>query len=209
MTGSTVHLRRDQYRSMPWRNGSGVTLEIAREPPAGGDFLWRLSLAPVAVSGPFSNYAGYRRAVTLIDGAGFRLGIGGREPVVLDSVGATALFPGDASTSCVLIHGVSSDLSLMVREPGAIISVIRVQHAAARIVPLQAGALKALFCLAAAAILAHPDDPMASSRAGAEMKLAAHDTVLMGPQAAAVSVRPSSNVPADLLLLTWQAASTQ
>ena len=29
-----IHLRREQYRSMPWRNGGGVTLEIARELPS-------------------------------------------------------------------------------------------------------------------------------------------------------------------------------
>lgn len=207
MTGSARHLHRDQYRSMPWRNGAGVTLEIAREPAAGSDFLWRLSLATVAASGPFSNYAGYRRSVTLIDGAGFRLGIDGQQPLVLDSVGATALFPGDAATQCTLINGASTDLSLMVREPGAIISVQRIQDATAREVPLQAGALKAVFCVAGASILAPPDNPMASRRAGADMTLAAHDTVLLGLQAAVLSVRPASDVPTDLLLLTWQAAS--
>ena len=207
MTDSAVHLRRDQYRAMPWRNGAGVSLEIAREPAAGSEFLWRLSLATVATSAPFSNFAGYRRSVTLVDGEGFRLGIGGQEAVVLDSVGATAWFPGGAPTSCALINGLSSDLSLMVREPGEIVSVTRIQSAAALDVPLRAGALKAVFCLMDGAILTHPDSPTASRRARAEIKLAMHDTVLVGPQAAAVSVLPSSSMPADLLLLTWMTAS--
>jgi environmental stress-induced protein Ves len=201
-----LHLRRARYLSMPWRNGSGVTLEIAREPAAGSDFQWRLSLATVATSGPFSTYAGYRRSVTLIDGDGFRLGIGDSDPVVLNSVGATALFPGDASTVCALINGPSSDLSLMVREPGAIVSVTRVQCVAAQVTPLQAGALKALFCLSEDAILALADDSMAGSQGRDDIALALHDTLLLGAQTGAVSVRPSPIGPADLLLLTWRVA---
>ena len=84
-----VHLRPEQYRSMPWRNGMGVTREIAREPAEGEDFRWRLSLATVASSGPFSSYAGYRRSVTLIEGEGFQLKLGAQDPWVLDRVGAT------------------------------------------------------------------------------------------------------------------------
>jgi len=75
------------------RNGGGVTLEIAREPATGSEFLWRLSLATVAASGPFSMYAGYQRSVTLIGGAGFRLAVDTRDPVVLDSIGAACCFP--------------------------------------------------------------------------------------------------------------------
>lgn len=193
---------------MPWRNGAGITLEIAREPSAHSELLWRLSLATVATSGPFSNYAGYRRSVTLIDGDGFRLGIGGQKPVVLDCVGATALFPGEASTTCTLINGASSDLSLMVREPGAIVAVTRIQLTASRVMPLRAGVLKALFFLQSGIILLTPSDSeMADSEERAEMEFAAHDTLLLGPQAAVVSARPFSAGAAELLLLTWKPAS--
>jgi len=189
---------------MPWRNGAGTTLEIAREPATGSDFLWRLSLATVAGSGPFSSYAGYRRSVTLVDGAGFELGVGGRPPLVLDAVGATAVFAGDADTRCTLIDGTASDLSLMVREPGTIISVVRIRDAGTRLVPLRTGALKALFCVAGTADLAVLDDPR-TSRPTTEFQLAAYDTALMQPQAAALSLRPCAQRPAELLLLTWRA----
>jgi uncharacterized protein len=193
-----LHLRREQYLSMPWRNGSGVTLEIAREPPAESEFLWRLSLATVEASGPFSNYAGYRRSVSLIDGDGFRLEIGDREPVLLDSVGATAMFPGDASTTCTLINGPSSDLSLIVSEPGVIVSVTRIRSVAGHVMSLQAGMLKAFFCLSGGVVLTLTDD---------SMELATHDTVLLGLQTETVSARSYSSVPADLLLLTWRVVS--
>jgi environmental stress-induced protein Ves len=201
------HLPREHYRSMPWRNGSGVTLEIAREPATGGEFLWRLSLASVATSGAFSNYAGYQRCVTLVAGAGFRLAIGVQAPVVLDAVGASAFFPGDAPTHCVLIDGACNDLSLMVREPGAIISVTRIQAGARRVVPLLAGARAAVFCLSGDTLLTAASEPAADGPAHTEIKLAMHDTVIMGLQTAALSLRPSSSTPLDLLLLTWKTAS--
>jgi len=209
MTGSGLHLPRDQYRSMPWRNGSGITREIARDAGAGAEFLWRLSLALITASGPFSNYAGYRRSVTLIEGNGFRLDSGAQEPVTLDTVGATALFPGDVPTGCVLIDGACSDLSLMVREPGSIISVIRIWDTVERSLPLVAGAMKAVFCLRAGALRIHTANPMPASQAHAEMQLDLHDSVLMGPQTVALSVPASRNAPLDLLLLTWRAASAE
>ena len=47
-----------EYRLMPWKNGLGVTREMAVFPSGAnlerGDFLWRLSSADVGTSGPFS-----------------------------------------------------------------------------------------------------------------------------------------------------------
>jgi environmental stress-induced protein Ves len=209
ITGSGLHLPRDQYRSMPWRNGSGITQEIARDAGAGAEFLWRLSLASITASGPFSNYPGYRRSVTLIAGNGFRLDIGAQEPVTLDTVGATALFPGDVPTGCVLIDGACSDLSLMVREPGSIISVTRMRDTLERSLPLVAGAMKAVFCLMAGALRIHTASRLPASQAHAELQLELHDSVLMGPQTVALSVPASRNAPLDLLLLTWRAAAAE
>jgi environmental stress-induced protein Ves len=202
-----LHLRRAHYLSMPWRNGAGVTREIARAPAAGSEFLWRLSLATVASSGPFSNYPGYRRSVTLIGGDGFRLDIGDSDRVVLDSIGATAVFAGDVPTGCALIDGPSSDLSLMVREPGRIVSVTRIQCTAAQVTPLPAGALKAFFCLSAQAILTIAGGLMAGIPGPKQFGLALQDTLLLGPQGGAVSIQPSPIEPAELLLLMWSVAS--
>lgn len=204
-----LHLLRAQYRSMPWRNGMGVTLEIAREPPLGDIFEWRLSLATVGSSGPFSNYAGYGRSVTLVEGEGFKLAIGDQDPLVMDWLGATALFPGDVPTHCTLVDGPATDLSLMVREPAAIVSVIRIQSLTTLTVPLEAEALKAIFCLRDGTRLTAQDDPMADSPSHTGMELALHDTVLLGQQLTTVSLTPPAGISADLLLLTWKAASSQ
>jgi environmental stress-induced protein Ves len=203
---NAIHLRCAQYRSMPWRNGAGTTLEIAREPVAGSDFLWRLSLATVATAGPFSSYPGYRRSVTLIAGAGFRLAIDDREPLILDSVGATALFDGAAVVDCALIAGACSDLSLMVRTPGAIVAVHRLQGEDMRVLPLAAAALNAVFCLRGSALLTQSDAAMDADPTRPALQLAQHDTVLFAPHQAPRSLRANPDVLADLLLLTWTAS---
>jgi len=64
-----MRIRAADYRAMAWKNGQGMTREIARE-PGDGDFLWRLSIAEVAASGDFSLFPGYDRTITLIEGAG-------------------------------------------------------------------------------------------------------------------------------------------
>src|ERR1700736_2083639 len=73
MADRAVLLRHVDYTPMAWRNGAGTTLQIAREPTGGADFNWRLSLASIARSVPFSTYPGYRRAVALVDGLGLVL----------------------------------------------------------------------------------------------------------------------------------------
>ena len=54
---SATIIRRRDYHAAPWRNGGGVTFEIAREPQGEGAFEWRLSLAQVDRTGPFSDFA--------------------------------------------------------------------------------------------------------------------------------------------------------
>ena len=111
-------VRRRDYRQTPWRNGGGVTYEIAREPPDADAFEWRLSLARVERNGPFSDFSGYRRALTLVRGEGCRL-LGLRpEPWELQECGATALFDGGAAVQCELIAGACEDLNLMVARTG-------------------------------------------------------------------------------------------
>src|SRR5580704_18524258 len=147
MTGSVRLRRRSDYLSMPWRNGAGVTLEIARDSPSNVEFQWRLSMATLSASGPFSMYPGYRRSVTLVGGDGFRLDIDHQRSAVLDAVGATSFFPGEVATTCTLLGGECRDLSLMVREPGEIISVVSVVNRRREDLPIHAAAMNAIFCL--------------------------------------------------------------
>ncbi|HVK64199.1 MAG TPA: HutD family protein, partial [Polyangium sp.] len=69
------HLRPSEYRVMPWKNGLGTTTEIAIEPPGAGldDFAWRLSIAELAASGPFSTFPGIERILLQTEGAPMEL----------------------------------------------------------------------------------------------------------------------------------------
>lgn len=66
------HLTPADYTAMPWKNGKGVTVELARQ-DENGAMLWRLSMATVAEDGPFSLFPDVERNLTVLEGAGFRL----------------------------------------------------------------------------------------------------------------------------------------
>jgi environmental stress-induced protein Ves len=62
----------DSFSTSPWKNGGGVTHEIARH-EAKNSWVWRLSIAEVACDGPFSRFDGLSRILTVIEGAGVDL----------------------------------------------------------------------------------------------------------------------------------------
>lgn len=55
-----------------WKNGGGVTRDIASASVA-GNHIWRLSMADVTSDGPFSDFAGFVRILTVIKGRGMAL----------------------------------------------------------------------------------------------------------------------------------------
>lgn len=65
-------LKQADQRARPWRNGLGVTWDIASDPPdlEGEDFRWRVSRAAIVRDSEFSIFAGYERWITLIQGEG-------------------------------------------------------------------------------------------------------------------------------------------
>ncbi|MFE4060579.1 HutD family protein [Streptomyces sp. NPDC059096] len=99
---------------MPWRNGGGVTREIASWPEHAGTagFDWRISLAEVAGDGPFSVFPGVDRILTLAEGAGMDLTVGGRRRRV-DERYAPESFPGDLPTGCLLLSGPVVNFNVM------------------------------------------------------------------------------------------------
>src|SRR5262245_33574184 len=103
---------------MPWKNGLGTTREIAIDPPgaAMGDttFRWRLSIADVAQSGPFSAFPGIDRTIMVIKGNGMVLSVAGRPAQRLDRRFVPYEFSGDAATECELIDGPIQDFNLMI-----------------------------------------------------------------------------------------------
>lgn len=64
-------LETSTFRRMPWKNGGGVTTEIAAERDPGSDdfdFAWRVSLAEMRASGPFSRFPAFDRLIMQLDG---------------------------------------------------------------------------------------------------------------------------------------------
>jgi environmental stress-induced protein Ves len=110
-------LRAADYRVMPWKNGGGTTTEIAVSPDGVGldDFDWRISMARVETSGPFSSFAGIDRTLSVLEGDGVVLDIAGRPPERLTADSAPFAFPGDVRTSAALIGGPITDLNVMTR----------------------------------------------------------------------------------------------
>jgi environmental stress-induced protein Ves len=108
-----------QLPTMPWKNGGGVTREIACLPPGSGvqDFHWRLSIAEIAASGPFSAFAGVDRVITLLEGEGVHLhAADGSVNHRLNLPLQPFAFSGDQALGCELLgDGPCQDFNVMVR----------------------------------------------------------------------------------------------
>jgi len=110
-----LRLVRDQYRSMPWKNGGGTTREILISPPRterGDGFDYRVSLADVRADGPFSTFPGCDRHLVVVGGAGMRLDVGGRALALRPFV--PVAFSGDDATYGTLTEGPVRDFNVIV-----------------------------------------------------------------------------------------------
>ncbi|UMR31257.1 HutD family protein [Massilia sp. MB5] len=108
-----------QYASLhasPWKNGGGSTTEIAVAPAGASfdEFDWRISLATIAASGPFSVFPGIDRTLTLVEGAGVVLDVGNERRVALSEREPVVAFPGETAVSAT-IEGITTDFNVMTR----------------------------------------------------------------------------------------------
>jgi uncharacterized protein len=120
-------VRRSAFTATPWKNGGGITHEALRMPASGEPFRWRVSVAHIDASGPFSDFAAYNRKMVLLRGAGIDLRFGDGTHKTLRQVGELVEFDGALSTYCELLKGPCVDLNLMVSKS---------EKAAARVEPL-------------------------------------------------------------------------
>jgi len=107
-----------QFKTIPWKNGKGVTTELAISPNGTLDkFDWRLSIATVAEDGSFSNFNGLCRNLILIEGNGIRLAHlssdGNKTYDELVHLLDIATFDGGVDTEGELIDGTIKDFNLM------------------------------------------------------------------------------------------------
>jgi uncharacterized protein len=110
-------IRAADCKTTTWKNGGGSTTEIAVEPAGASmnDFDWRISMAQVASDGPFSDFPGVDRTLTVIAGSGMVLTIGDHAPVTLSKGSPPLSFAGDVPTSARLTAGPITDLNVMTR----------------------------------------------------------------------------------------------
>ncbi len=108
-------LRAADRVAVPWKNGGGVTREVAIWPPGAtvDDFDWRISIADVRSAGPFSIFENIDRTIMILDG---RLTLALQDRVIaLDSNSAPFAFPGDISCAGAPMDGPVTDLNVMTR----------------------------------------------------------------------------------------------
>ena len=104
------HLTKADYRTMPWANGLGQTVEMIRVEGDQG-LLWRLSMASVVEDGDFSIFPGIERNLTVLDGEGFRL-LG--DGIDLDAQPLMPVaFPGDVAIRASGVTGPCHDFNVM------------------------------------------------------------------------------------------------
>jgi len=106
-------IRQASFTATPWKNGGGMTYEAMREPAGGDPFQWRVSVAHIDASGPFSDFAGYCRSMVLLRGLGLTLKFGNGEQRALRKIGDLAQFDGAMPTHCDLLQGPCVDLNFM------------------------------------------------------------------------------------------------
>lgn len=111
------------FTPMPWRNGRGTTIELAREDDASGEMLWRLSSADVVEAGDFSLFPGIDRILMLTEGAGFDLDFGEHGRVAPVEPLTPVQFSGDWTTRAENVRGASRDLNVMVARDRATAAV--------------------------------------------------------------------------------------
>jgi environmental stress-induced protein Ves len=141
---------REQLPCVPWKNGGGVTREIACY-PAGADlqsFEWRISIADITHDGPFSDFSGIDRVITLLSGKGVRLvsqqGEKGDIDHLLDEPFQPFYFSGDLPITADLLDGPCQDFNVMTRR-GVCAAQVSICRNSNRLGPAPAGVLMSLF----------------------------------------------------------------
>ncbi len=110
-------LQPEDYRRMPWKNGLGMTTELAVFPPDAGlvdkPFDWRVSIADIDNHCEFSRFPGYDRSILLIEGAGMELSFDSAPSQRIDQPHLPFNFKGETQTYCRLLDGPVRDFNVM------------------------------------------------------------------------------------------------
>lgn len=120
----------ENFKTMPWRNGKGNTVELIKENlPEGDDFAWRLSMADVTTDGDFSNFSGYDRTLLLLEGKGITLDCGKGLQYKLTEKLQAAQFKGEDPTYASLHEAPIKDFNIMTHRNFCRAEVVSRNHA--------------------------------------------------------------------------------
>jgi len=114
--GALEVLRAAERTPVPWKNGGGLTREVAVSPP-GSDltaFDWRVSIAEIRTPGPFSLFEGIERRMAVLDGR-LSLAIDGRPAITLTPETEPVAFAGDLPAVAAPLGAQVTDLNVMTR----------------------------------------------------------------------------------------------
>jgi environmental stress-induced protein Ves len=108
-------LRAADRRAVPWKNGGGITRDVAAFPdgPSPDSFDWRVSIAEIAANGPFSSFPGIDRQFAVLDGQ-VALTLDGKA-MVLNPQSDVLSFRGEAAVHAEPVEDASTDLNVMIR----------------------------------------------------------------------------------------------
>ena len=115
-------IRYAELKAQPWRNGGGVTRELAshsastssaESPGPDGGWDWRVSIADVSKAGDFSAFPGMDRVLTVVEGELLLLIVDGAEHPLEKY--RPFRFSGDAAAAGALPTGDIRDLNVITR----------------------------------------------------------------------------------------------
>jgi environmental stress-induced protein Ves len=114
--GSIRVLRAALRVPRPWKNGGGLTREVAAHPAGSdlADFDWRVSIAEISAAGPFSAFPGIDRRMAVLAGR-LSLAIGAAPALELAPDLPPLEFAGEAVVFAVPLAGPVTDLNVMTR----------------------------------------------------------------------------------------------
>ncbi|CAH1660398.1 conserved hypothetical protein [Hyphomicrobiales bacterium] len=130
-------LKQRDHKKMPWKNGGGITYEVAAAPEGAAldAFDWRVSTALVEVPGPFSAFPGCDRVLTVLSGGPMALRVGDAPARMLDDTSTPFAFAADVTTAAEAVDTALLDLNVMVRRGRATATVTRHRGVNLRIGP--------------------------------------------------------------------------
>ena len=187
-------IRQSDFTAKPWKTGGGITREAIRVPPSGDSFLWRVSIARIERSGPFSEFAAYNRTMVLLEGSGVALKFVGGEERVLRQIGEVAEFDGAVATQCELLDGPCTDLNL--------IAAKSLRGAHARVQRLSAPLRLPLPAAGRSTLILSIDAPLLLGTGQERARLAPWDLAVIAHPDAAANLAPPGSGTALVFLAT-------